>query len=70
MNTLDKAFLIQATLDAPFYVDKSQPFIVRGGWLDDIDGLVGYRLGGFLIGTAAEYVADALNEYAGAEVEK
>lgn len=37
------------------HVDKDQPGIVRGGWFDDA--------GGILVGTQAQFVADAINEY-------
>ena len=48
--------LAKMTIKNPFYVDKDQPGIVRGGWLDS--------LGGFLIGPPAAYVANALNNKA------
>ncbi len=48
--------LIEATKANPFYVDKQQSGIVRGGWLDE--------MGGFLVGPPSQYVADALNSYA------
>jgi hypothetical protein len=51
--------LVKATIKNPFYVDKTQPGIVRGGWLDE--------MGGFLIGRGSQYVADALNSYAEAK---
>ncbi len=43
----------------PFYVDKEQPGIIRGGWLDP--------MGGFLIGLHAKQVVDRLNASAGVE---
>lgn len=48
--------LAEIIIANPFHVDDAQPGIVRGGWLDE--------MGGFLIGTHAEYVANALNQNA------
>ena len=53
---MNKEELKQKTKDNPFFVDKLQPGIVRGGWLDE--------MGGFLIGPPAKYVTNALNKYA------
>lgn len=39
----------------PMRVDPKNPGVVRGGWFDDY--------GGMLVGTQAEFVADAINEY-------
>ncbi len=40
----------------PFYVDPAQRGVVRGGWMDE--------LGGILVGVHAEWVCRALNDAA------
>jgi len=51
-----KESLAQEIVDRPFYVDGEQPGVVRGGFFDE--------MGGMLIGLRAPYVALALNEHA------
>lgn len=54
MNTTEQN--VEATIRTPFTVDSNNPGFVRGGWYDD--------MGGLLVGMQAQYVADALNAYA------
>lgn len=54
MNTTEQN--IEATIRYPFKVDPENPGVVRGGWYDD--------MGGLLVGAEAEYVCNALNGYA------
>lgn len=48
--------------DNPMYVDPDNPGVVRGGWFD--------TMGGMLVGTQAEFVADAINEYVKIHIDK
>ena len=41
-------------MSKPFYIDKTHPGIIRGGFFDD--------MGGLLVGMNAQWVCDALNE--------
>lgn len=46
----------------PMRVDKDNPGIVRGGWFDEY--------GGMLVGTEAQFVADAINEYVKVHIDR
>ena len=45
-----------------FFIDTNNPGIVRGGFYDEMGGVV-VSHGSILVGRAAQYVCDALNAY-------